>query len=235
MIRFSGRPTDVPVAAGELGRRVDGVRAARAEEDDRRRRSGARAARRSASSSVGSVVYAPNDEYAGEPSELVGDGVGDLAPAVADGAVPERGGGIEEAPAVGRSSQTPSPERKTISASLTMCMSAKPCQKSWSTAEALRVPVGSAPSLVTSPARPYSDVMRSDDVDAAPRSPVPHPRPDPRRGPRCARGLRARPEAPTIRGLHATLVHELRRRVVAGASACTAITRPTFDDAPSMS
>ncbi len=95
-------PTEhVPVAPRELGRRVDPIRTARAEEDDgiidRGERGeplgqGDRGLRR-----VGT-----ERRIRRQPLELFRHGIGDLVPPEPDGAVPERRGRIEEAPAVDR-------------------------------------------------------------------------------------------------------------------------------------
>ena len=58
---LGGLAHHVPVAAGQLGRRIDRVRAAGAEEHDGVS-NGASADNRAASWTVGSDVYAPNDE-----------------------------------------------------------------------------------------------------------------------------------------------------------------------------
>ena len=120
---------DVPVAARELGGRVDRVRAARAEEDDgvldRRERG---QAVRELDGRLGRV----------RPRTTSTPGAGPAArrrrrrsragrsPRCSTRAPRSRRG--SRRPSVD-SSQTPSPERMTSSASLTVCMSAKPCQK----------------------------------------------------------------------------------------------------------
>ena len=95
MICFSGRPDRVPVAARELGGRVDGVGAAAGGEEDRRA-----VHRRELGDLVGELhqrrIGKRAERVEGrELLELRADRVGDLVAAIADVHVPERGGGIE--------------------------------------------------------------------------------------------------------------------------------------------
>jgi hypothetical protein len=94
-----GLAVDLPVEAGELRRRVDRVAAAAGEEDLRvvHRRAGGEEVGDLERRRGGDVA---EDRVRLEPRHLLGDGVDDLAAAVADVAVPEARGGVEVAVAV---------------------------------------------------------------------------------------------------------------------------------------